>query len=81
MSNKPESREEDKYLNWWGMVLIALGVVVLAFQNIWIAVGVIMVVIGNNCRLVSVIRTGMRHLADTTVESMRRLFYSAPPDR
>lgn len=64
---------EDRFLNWWGIFLIILGVVILAVQGIWIALGVILVVVGNNCRLISVIRAGMRHLSSTTVASIKRL--------
>lgn len=71
--NDVEVNEEERFLNWAGLFLIVVGVIILFFQGPWIAVGVTAVVVGNNYRLVSVIRAGMRHMANTTVASLLRL--------
>jgi hypothetical protein len=65
--------QEERFLNWWGIFLIVLGVTILALQNIWIAIGVVMVVVGNNYRMIAVIRAGMRHLTETTIAALTRL--------
>lgn len=73
INNDSDVNREERYLNWIGLLLICAGVFILLLVNVWVAVGVIFVVVGNNYRQISVLRAGMRHLAKTTVESFSSL--------